>query len=427
MTEIRSVSAREVLDSRGYPTIEATVRTSCGALGRAKVPSGASTGEQEAVELRDEDPDRFGGNGVLEAVANVKNTIAPELEGLDARRQRRIDSLMLELDGTDNKGNLGANTLLSVSLATARAAADALDLALYRYLGGPNARKLPLPFMNVINGGEHADNQLDLQEFMIVPGGAPNFGEALRRGVEVFHGLKESLEEQNYGTTVGDEGGFAPSFESNQEALEQLLEAIQRAGYEPGEDVALALDVAASELYDEDRYVLPGEGESFNTQAMVNYLGTLIEEYPIVSVEDGCDEEDWNGWSLLTEQYGSEVQIVGDDVFVTNAEILRKGIVESVANSVLIKVNQIGTLSETLDTVELATQSGYTSMISHRSGETEDTTIADLAVALKTGQIKTGSLSRSERTAKYNRLLAIEKQLGDEAYYPGFDSLSDHE
>lgn len=426
MTEIRSVSAREVLDSRGYPTIEATVRTTGGAAGRAKVPSGASTGEREAVELRDGDPDRFDGNGVLEAVANVKNTIAPELKGLNARRQRRIDSLLLELDGTDNKGNLGANTLLSVSLATARAAANALDLTLYRYLGGPNARELPLPFMNVINGGEHADNQLDLQEFMIVPGGASSFAEALRWGVEVFHSLKEILEEKNYGTTVGDEGGFAPSFESNEEALEQLLEAIERAGYQPGEDVALALDVAASELYDEERYVLPGEGESFNTKAMVNYLGSLVEEYPIVSLEDGCDEADWDGWSLLTDRYGSDVQIVGDDVFVTNAEILRKGIEESVANSVLVKVNQIGTLSETLDTVELATQSGYTSMISHRSGETEDTTIADLAVALKTGQIKTGSLSRSERTAKYNRLLAIEKQLGGEAYFSGFDSLPDH-
>ncbi len=424
MTEIRSVSAREVLDSRGYPTIEAKVCTVEGSTGRAKVPSGASTGEREAVELRDGDSDRFNGNGVLEAVANVKNTIAPELEGLDTRRQRRIDSLMLELDGTDNKGNLGANTLLSVSLATARAAANALDLTLYRYLGGPNARELPLPFMNVINGGEHADNQLDLQEFMIVPGGASSFTEALRWGVEVFHTLKEILEEENYSTTVGDEGGFAPSFESNEEALEQLLEAIERAGYEPGEDVALALDVAASELYDEDRYVLSGEGESLNTEAMVNYLGSLVEEYPIVSVEDGCDEEDWDGWSLLTDRYGSDVQIVGDDVFVTNVEILRKGIKESVANSILVKVNQIGTLSETFDTVELATQSGYTSMISHRSGETEDTTIADLAVALKTGQIKTGSLSRSERTAKYNRLLAVEKQLGDEAYFAGFDNLS---
>jgi enolase len=424
MTEIQRVAAREVLDSRGYPTIEATICTTGGTTGRAKVPSGASTGEREAVELRDGDPDRFDGNGVLEAVANVKNTIAPELKGLQARRQRRIDSLMLDLDGTSNKGNLGANAILSVSLATARAAASALGQPLYRYLGGPNACELPLPFMNVINGGEHADNQLDLQEFMIVPGGASSFSEALRWGVEVFHALKEILEEKNYSTTVGDEGGFAPSFDSNQEALDQLLEAIERAGYEPGEDVGLALDVAASELYEDDRYVLPGEGESLNTEGMVNYLGSLIDEYPIVSVEDGCDEEDWEGWSLLTDRKGSEIQIVGDDVFVTNAEILREGIQQGVANSVLVKVNQIGTLSETLDTVELATQSGYTSMISHRSGETEDTTIADLAVALKTGQIKTGSLSRSERTAKYNRLLDVEKQLGDEAHFPGFDSLS---
>lgn len=388
------------------------------------VPSGASTGEREAVELRDGDSGRFGGNGVLEAVANVEDDIAGELEGLDVRRQRRIDSVMLALDGTSNKAELGANAILSVSLAAARAAANATDQPLYRYLGGPNARTLPLPFMNVINGGEHADNELDLQEFMIVPGGAPSFSEALRWGVEVFHSLEDLLEDQGYSTTVGDEGGFAPSFESNRAALDRLLEAIRNAGYTPGEDVALALDVAASELYEDDRYNLSGEGETFNSEAMVNYLASLTDDYPIVSVEDGCDEDDWEGWASLTERIGEDVQVVGDDVFVTNVDILRDGIEEDVANSVLVKVNQIGTLSETFDTVQLATRSEYSAMISHRSGETEDTTIADLAVALNTGQIKTGSLSRSERTAKYNRLLAIERELEDEAYFEGFRSLT---
>lgn len=424
MTVIESVTAREVLDSRGYPTVEATVQTSDGSTGRAMVPSGASTGDREAVELRDGDPDRFGGDGVLEAVANVENEIAQELEGLDVRRQRRLDSVMLGLDGTSNKAELGANALLSVSLAAAHAAASSTDQPLYRYLGGPNARTLPLPFMNVINGGEHADNELDLQEFMIVPGGAPSFSEALRWGVEVFHSLEDLLEKQGYSTTVGDEGGFAPSFESNRAALDRLLEAIEEAGYTPGEDVSLALDVAASELYANDRYNLPGEGETLNSEAMVNYLSSLSEDYPIVSIEDGCDEDDWDGWTSLTERIGDDVQVVGDDVFVTNVDILREGIEKNVANSVLVKVNQIGTLSETFDTVQLASRSGYSAMISHRSGETEDTTIADLAVALNTGQIKTGSLSRSERTAKYNRLLAVERELGDEAYFEGFGSLT---
>lgn len=424
MSRISELNAREVIDSRGYPTVEAIVKTDNGAVGRAMVPSGASTGAREAVELRDGDADRYHGEGVLDAVSNVRTTLAEALRGLDVRNQRELDSRMLELDGTDNKGNLGANALLAVSLATAHAAAAVTNQSLYRYLGGADAHILPLPFMNVINGGEHADNKLDFQEFMIVPGGASNFSEALRWGVEVFHTLKEILSSEDYSTAVGDEGGFAPNINSNRQALDCLIEAIQRAGYTPGEDVALALDVAASEIYEDGHYHLPGENAKYDSDEMVDYLASLVDDYPIVSIEDGCDEDDWGGWDELTERVGDSVQVVGDDLFVTNPSILQKGIDEGVANSVLVKVNQIGTLSETFDTVELASSAGYTAMISHRSGETEDTTIADLAVGLNTGQIKTGSLSRSERTAKYNRLLTIEDQLGESARYRGFESLS---
>lgn len=423
MSEIETISAQEVLDSRGFPTIEASVKTRAGATGSAKVPSGASTGEKEAVELRDGDNERFNGNGVLEAVSHIEGIVSEKLVGLDVRSQRKIDSVLLEADGTDNKRNLGANALLGVSLASAHAAAETTDQSLYRYLGGVNVNLLPLPFMNVINGGEHADNKLDFQEFMIVPGGASTYSEALRWGTEVFHALKSNLSENGYSTAVGDEGGFAPDVESNQEAIELLTESIDRAGYVPGDDIALALDVAASEIYENERYNLPGEGKRLNSESMVNYLSSFTEEYPIVSIEDGCDEEDWKGWKKLTDEIGDSVQVVGDDVFVTNPGILKKGIQEEIANSILIKVNQIGTLTETLNTVELAAKAGYTSMISHRSGETEDTTIADIAVALNTGQIKTGSLSRGERTAKYNRLLKIEKELGAQATFSGFDSL----
>jgi enolase len=424
MTYISELDAREVIDSRGYPTVEAIVKTDNGSVGRAMVPSGASTGAREAVELRDGNVERYHGEGVLDAVSNVRTTLDEALRGLDVRNQRELDSRMLELDGTDNKGNLGANALLAVSLATAHAAAAVTNQSLYRYLGGADAHILPLPFMNVINGGEHADNKLDFQEFMIVPGGASNFSEALRWGVEVFHTLKGILSSEDYSTAVGDEGGFAPNINSNRQALDCLIDAIQRAGYTPGEDVALALDVAASEIYEDSHYHLPGENAKYDSDEMVDYLASLVDDYPIVSIEDGCDEDDWGGWDELTERVGDSVQVVGDDLFVTNPSILQKGIDEGVANSVLVKVNQIGTLSETFDTVELASSAGYTAMISHRSGETEDTTIADLAVGLNTGQIKTGSLSRSERTAKYNRLLTIEDQLGESARYSGFESLS---
>lgn len=420
MSKIVEISGREILDSRGYPTVEATVGVESGEVGRAMVPSGASTGEREAVELRDNNQERYGGDGVLEAVANVRGAIADELQGIDVRSQRKIDNIMIELDGTDNKSSLGANAILGVSLAAARCAARVTDQPLFQYLGGPNASLLPLPFMNVINGGEHAGNDLDLQEFMIVPGGASSFSEALRWGAEVFHQLKDNLAKNDYSTAVGDEGGFAPNLDSNVEALDYLIEAIQDAGYSPGDEIALALDVAASELYDNGRYNLPGEGESFNSEAMVNYLSSWVERYPIVSIEDGCDEEDWEGWEHLTDELGEKIQVVGDDVFVTNPSILQDGIDAGIANSILVKVNQIGTLTETFDTVEMAGNAGYTAMISHRSGETEDTTIADLSVGLNTGQIKTGSLSRSERTAKYNRLLLIEELLEHEARFKGF-------
>ncbi len=424
MALIEEIRAREVLDSRGNPTVEVEVHVQDGSIGRAIVPSGASTGEKEAVELRDEDEDRYDGKGVLEAVANVNSSIATELRGFDVRDQIQVDRAMIELDGTSNKSSLGANAILGVSLAVAKAAAEASGLALFRYLGGPGARRLPMPFMNVLNGGEHADNNVDVQEFMIVPGGADTFSEALRWGTEVFHTLKTVLRARGHGTAVGDEGGFAPDLDSNQEALELIVEAIDRAGYDPGSDVALALDVASSELYEDDRYKLPGEGRELTTDQLISRYEDWAESFPVVSIEDGCDENDWEGWSRLTEALGQDLQLVGDDLFVTNPDILRRGIREGIANAILIKVNQIGTLSETLRTVEMARRNGYPSMISHRSGETEDTTIADLAVAQNTGQIKTGSASRSDRMAKYNQLIRIEEQLGSAAEYEGFEALS---
>ncbi len=418
MTSIIGVRAREVLDSRGNPTLEAEVELEGGVIGRAMVPSGASTGTHEAWELRD-GGSRYGGKGVRRAVASVNERIAPELIGMDALDQEAVDRAMLELDGTPNKANLGANAILGVSLATARAAAEALGLPLYRYLGGVDGVVLPVPLMNVLNGGRHADNRVDFQEFMLVPAGAPSFQEALRIGVEVFHALKGVLKAKGYGTNVGDEGGFAPDLKSNEEAVELLLEAVQKAGYTPGKEVALALDVAATELYREGRYHLEGEGRSLSPEAMVDLLVGWAERYPILSIEDGLAEDDWEGWRLLTERLGDRVQLVGDDLFVTNPARLQMGIERRVANAVLIKVNQIGTLTETLETIRLAQRSGYRVIVSHRSGETEDSFIADLAVAVNAGQIKTGSASRSDRLAKYNQLLRIEEHLGPAARFLG--------
>jgi enolase len=416
-TAIAAIDAREILDSRGRPTVEAEVFLDSGAYGIAQVPSGASTGSFEAHELRDEDGNRYGGKGVLKAVENIRSQIQSELIGLDALNQVEIDQAMIELDGSPNKTNLGANALLAVSLATAKAAAAALDLPLYRYLGGPMANILPIPFMNVINGGAHADNNVDIQEFMIVPHHAPSFQEALRWGAEVFAALSQVLKSRNLLTGVGDEGGFAPNLGSNQEALDILMSAIEKAGYKPGTDVSLALDVASSEFYKDGRYTYDGQAHS--PAELIDYLGSLVDRYPIISIEDPLHEEDWIHWQLLTQKLGDRVQLVGDDLFVTNPTRLQRGIKERAANSILIKLNQIGTLSETLETIHLATRNRYTSMISHRSGETEDTTIADLAVATRAGQIKTGSLCRSERVAKYNRLLRIEDELGDQAVYAG--------
>ncbi|MEK7347281.1 MAG: phosphopyruvate hydratase [Candidatus Eisenbacteria bacterium] len=418
MTQIVSVFAREILDSRGQPTLEVDVALQGGAYGRAAVPSGASTGSREALELRDKDPKRYAGKGVSRAVQNVNEIAAARLVGEDASDQVAVDRLLLDLDGTPNKSNLGANTLLGVSMACARAAADAHGLPLYRYLGGANAKVLPVPLMNVVNGGAHADNNLDIQEFMIVPLGAPSFSEALRYGAEIFHTLKKLLHEKGLVTAVGDEGGFAPNLGSTAEALDFLVRAIEKAGYKPGQDVALALDVAASELWDDGTYHLDGK-KGLSSSAVADYFDGLVKRYPIVSIEDGMDESDWAGWKELTKRLGGITQIVGDDVFVTNPEILKKGIEEGVGNSILIKLNQIGTVTETLDAIEMAKRAGYTTVISHRSGETEDTTIADLAVAVNAGQIKTGSLSRSDRIAKYNQLLRIEEQLADEACYAG--------
>ena len=420
MSWIEHVLAREILDSRGNPTVEAEVVLADGEIGRAAVPSGASTGENEAVELRDEDEKRYGGKGVLKAVHNVNEVIAPALEGFDALDQAEVDRALLELDGTKTKSRLGANALLAVSLATARAAALHQELPLYRYLGGPNARTLPVPMMNIINGGAHADNNVDFQEFMVVPVGAPSFSEALRVGTEIFHTLKKILKRKNYATSVGDEGGFAPNFRSNEEAIETVVEAITAAGYKPGTDVLLALDPAASEFYENGVYVFKkSDGRKLTSEEMVNFWKTWCENYPIVSIEDGMGESDWDGWKLLTDKLGNRVQLVGDDLFVTNTEFLQKGIDLGIANSILIKVNQIGTLTETLDCIELAQRNKRTAIISHRSGETEDPFIADLAVATNAGQIKTGSLSRTDRIAKYNQLLRIEEDLRGASRYPG--------
>ena len=420
MSWIEHVLAREILDSRGNPTVEAEVVLGDGEIGRAAVPSGASTGENEAVELRDGDAKRYGGKGVLQAVRNVNEIIAPELEGFDALDQAEVDRALLELDGTKTKSKLGANALLAVSLATARAAALHLELPLYRYLGGPNSRTLPVPMMNIINGGAHADNNVDFQEFMVVPVGAPTFSEALRAGAEVFHALKSVLKKKGYATSVGDEGGFAPNLRSNEEAIETILESINNAGYAVGTDCLLALDPAASEFYDGQQYVFKkSDKRKLTSEAMAEFWKGWCDQYPIISIEDGMAENDWNGWKLLTAELGNRVQLVGDDLFVTNTEFLQKGIDLGVANSILIKVNQIGTLTETLDCIELAQRNRRTAIISHRSGETEDPFIADLAVATNAGQIKTGSLSRTDRIAKYNQLLRIEEDLRGAARYPG--------
>ncbi|MGI6126004.1 MAG: phosphopyruvate hydratase [Planifilum sp.] len=419
MTTITHVLAREVLDSRGNPTVEVEVYLESGARGRAIVPSGASTGAHEAVELRDGDKERYLGKGVLKAVQNVNDVIAPELEGMDALEQVAIDQRLIELDGTPNKGKLGANAILAVSMAVARAAAEALGMPLYAYLGGFNAKVLPVPMMNILNGGQHADNNVDIQEFMIMPVGANSFAEGLRMGVEVFHSLKAVLKEKGLATSVGDEGGFAPNLSSNEEALQTIMAAVERAGYRPGDDIRLALDVASTELYRDGAYHLEGEGVTRTADEMIAYYQELVKKYPIVSIEDGLAEDDWEGWKRLTDALGGKVQLVGDDLFVTNTERLSRGIEAGVGNSILIKVNQIGTLTETFDAVEMAKRAGYTAVISHRSGETEDTTIADIAVATGAGQIKTGAPSRTDRVAKYNQLLRIEEELDASAVYPG--------
>lgn len=422
MQFIDQIHAREILDSRGNPTVEVEVTTGEGIVGRAAVPSGASTGVHEAVELRDGDRNRYMGKGVIRAVENVNDVIGPALQGMDVRDQVNIDHTLIDLDGTENKSNLGANAMLGVSLAVAKAAAASVGLPLYRYIGGVNANVLPVPMMNIINGGSHADNAIDIQEFMVMPIGADTFSDALRMGTEVFHHLKAVLKGRGLSTNVGDEGGFAPDLKSNEEALDVILEAVERAGYKPREDILLSIDAASSEFYDADRklYVLSGTGEELDGDAWVAYWKGLVEKYPIISIEDGCAEDDWETWKKLTDALGETIQLVGDDLFVTNVDRLGRGIEEGIANSILIKVNQIGTLTETIEAVELATRCGYTAVMSHRSGETEDTTIADLAVALSTGQIKTGSASRSDRIAKYNQLLRIEEELGDSAFYPGF-------
>ncbi|SEA42806.1 enolase [Thalassobacillus cyri] len=424
MPYITDVYAREVLDSRGNPTIEVEVYTESGAFGSALVPSGASTGEYEAVELRDGDKDRYLGKGVQQAVENVNEKIGPELLGLDVTQQVVIDALMMELDGTENKGKLGANAILGVSMAAAHAAADFVGLPLYKYLGGFAAKTLPTPMMNILNGGEHADNNVDIQEFMVMPVGAPDFREALRMGAEIFHSLKKVLKEKGYNTGVGDEGGFAPNLQSNEEALSTIIEAIEAAGYKPDEQVKLAMDVAASEIYEDGKYNLKGEGVVRTSEEMVDWYEELINKYPIVSIEDGLDENDWEGFKMLTDRIGDRVQLVGDDLFVTNTKKLSRGIEEGIGNSILVKVNQIGTLTETFEAIEMAKKAGYTAVISHRSGETEDATIADIAVATNAGQIKTGAPSRTDRVAKYNQLLRIEDQLlgtanyaGDKAFY----------
>jgi enolase len=424
MSAIRKIHGRQIIDSRGNPTVEVDVVLESGAQGRAAVPSGASTGEKEAIELRDGDKKRWMGKGVSKAVGNISKLIAPKLLGMEAFDQVAIDRAMIELDGTKTKGRLGANAILGVSLAVAKAAATESGQPLYRYLGGANARTLPVPMMNIINGGAHADNRLDLQEFMIMPVGAPRFSEALRMATEVFHTLKGILKKKGLGTAVGDEGGFAPNLGSNEEALEFIVQAIEHAGYKPGKDIALALDAAASEFYAKGRYRLEAEKQpDHSPDEMIRYYQRLVDRYPIVSIEDGLSELDWKGWRMLTERLGDRVQLVGDDIFVTNVEIFARGIKDGIGNSILIKLNQIGTLTETLEAIELAKRSGYTAVVSHRSGETEDTTIADVAVALNTGLIKTGSLSRTDRMAKYNQLLRLEEELGNAALYPGWTAM----
>lgn len=422
MSQITDVYAREILDSRGNPTLEVEVFLESGVMGRAAVPSGASTGEREALELRDGDKSRYLGKGVQKAVDNVNEQIADQIVGMEATDQVGIDRKMLELDGTEYKSNLGANAILGVSLAVAKAAAEVVGLPLYQYIGGCNAKELPLPMMNILNGGAHADNNVDIQEFMIMPAGARSFREALRMGAEIFHALKGVLKAKGYNTAVGDEGGFAPNLKSNEEALEVIMEAIVKAGYKPGEEVLLALDVASSELFQDGVYTLENEAEPKKSPAqMVDFYENLVNKYPIVSIEDGMAENDWDGWKLLTDRLGKRIQIVGDDLFVTNPKILKEGIQKGIANSILIKLNQIGTLTETLDAIEMAKRAGYTCVISHRSGETEDTTLADLAVAVNAGQIKTGSLCRTDRVAKYNQLLRIEDELDSTALFRGKD------
>lgn len=422
MSLIASITARQILDSRGNPTVEADVLLDSGITGRAAVPSGASTGKHEAVELRDGDNKVYMGKGVLNAVKNVNEIIAPELEGMMVTEQKEIDSLMIELDGTENKSNLGANAILAVSLACAKAAADSCGLPLYRYVGGTNAHIMPVPMMNILNGGAHADNKIDFQEFMVMPVGAKTFSEGLRMGVEIFHHLKNVLKKKGYSTNVGDEGGFAPNIQSNEEAIETVLKAIEHAGYKPGDDVMIAMDAANSELYDDASglYVFKkSDGKKMSSDEMISFWTNWVNKYPIISIEDGLAEDDWAGWKKLTDAIGNKVQLVGDDLFVTNTKRLQRGITEGVANSILIKVNQIGTLTETIEAVSMAQRNAYTSVMSHRSGETEDATIADLAVALNCGQIKTGSASRSDRMAKYNQLLRVEEELDHLAYYPG--------
>lgn len=419
MSALINIIAREVIDSRGNPTIEAEVYTEKGAVGSAMVPSGASTGIREALELRDGDPARYKGKGVLNAIRNIMEKITPMLEGKDVTDQAGVDRMMIELDGTPNKAHLGANAILAVSMATAHAAANEEGVPLYQYLGGEGPFQMPVPMMNIINGGAHADNSVDLQEFMILPVGAESLREAVRYGTEVFHSLKSVLANKGLGTTVGDEGGFAPNLSSNEEAIQVILEAIEKAGYRAGEDILLGLDVASSEFYRDGRYNLESESKILSSEEFLDYLMPWFDKYPIITMEDGMAEEDWDGWKLMTERLGKDVQLVGDDLFVTNTQILQEGIDKGIGNSILIKVNQIGTLTETLAAIDMAKRAGYTAVISHRSGETEDTTIADLAVATSSGQIKTGSLSRSDRVAKYNRLMKIEDQLGNRAGYPG--------
>ena len=421
-TEIEEIYAREILDSRGNPTVEVETTLEGGSIGRAAVPSGASTGAFEAVELRDGDKKRYFGKGVLKAVENINSFIAPEIEGMDATYQREIDQAMIDLDGTENKSKFGANAILGVSLSVARAAAGALELPLYKYIGGVNSHIMPSPMMNILNGGKHADNTVDLQEFMVMPLGASSFSQALEMGTEVFHQLKAVLKKDGLNTAVGDEGGFAPDLKTNEDAIKYIIKAIKKAGYKPGKDIFIALDPAATEFFIKGKYNLEGEGKVLTPTQMADYYESLVEKYPIISIEDGMAEEDWKGWKQLTEKIGDRVQLVGDDLFVTNTKRLRKGIELGVANSILIKVNQIGTLSETLDAIEAARVAGYTAIVSHRSGETEDTTIADIVVGINAGQIKTGAPSRTDRVCKYNQLLRIEEDLGAEARYPGLDA-----